>query len=38
MRGAKVNATNWFAKDIGIVKQITKGSFGSQTVEYTGTK
>lgn len=38
MSGAKVNATNWFAKDVGIVKQITKGSLGSQTVEYIGTK
>ncbi len=38
MNSAKVNATNWFAKDIGIVKQITKGSLGSQTVEFIGSK
>lgn len=33
---ATVKVTNWYAKDIGLVKQVTAGALGKQTVEYSG--
>jgi hypothetical protein len=34
----KLNVKNWYAKDIGIVRQEASSQFGKQLVEYIGTK
>jgi hypothetical protein len=34
----KLNIKNWYAKDIGIVRQEASSQFGKQLVEYIGTK
>lgn len=31
-----IKASNWYVKDVGMVKQSTSGTFGDTTVEYTG--
>ncbi len=36
METGKVTASNWYVKDLGMVKQKTDGTFGETTVEYTG--
>lgn len=32
----KIKASNWYAKGVGLVKQVTSGTFGETTVEYIG--